>query len=279
MPPEGIVDRNITCPDSYGHPDTIALRPASPSADTGYRTGTDQSHSIHMRLLSVGVVTPLGNERSGIKSFMDEVLEHLQPQDRWYCVLDKVSTDGTREIVAARAKIDQRVVYVWAPQNQCVVDAYFVGYEAAYAAGCNWILEMDAGFSHPPSKIPEFIAAMTAGYDYVGGSRFMTGGAHRSPWTRRCLSYGGTFLARTLLGSKMTDMTSGYECFNRLAMEHVLRCRVRSRANFFQTEIRHMMHRFRWKEIPIVYVNDHSRVGRRAIGESLGVLLQMAFQK
>jgi hypothetical protein len=55
----------------------------------------------------------------------------------------------------------------------------------------------------------------------------------------------------------------------------VLRHRVRSRANFFQTEIRHMMHRFRWKEIPIVYVNDRYRVGRRAIGESLRILLQL----
>jgi hypothetical protein len=35
------------------------------------------------------------------------------------------------------------------------------------------------------------------------------------------------------------------------------------------------MHRFRWKEIPIVYVNDRSGVGRRAIGESLRVLLQL----
>jgi hypothetical protein len=62
-------------------------------------------------------------------------------------------------------------------------------------------------------------------------------------------------------------------------MQYVLQHRVRSRANFFQTEIRHMMHLFRWKEIPIVYVNDHSRVGRSAIGESLSVLLQMTFQK
>jgi dolichol-phosphate mannosyltransferase len=276
--PCGIVERRGTCRDFYGQIDNTALG-APTSADTNCRTMAGQPHSMPTRLLSLGVVTPLGNERSGIKSLMDEVLDHLQPHDRWYCVLDNVSTDGTREIVAARAKFDERVVCVWAPQNTSVVDAYFAGYEAAYAAGCSWILEMDAGFSHPPSKIPDFIAAMAAGYDYVGGSRFMPGGAHCSPWTRRCLSYGGTLLARTFLGSKMTDMTSGYECFNRLAMEYVLQRRVRSRANFFQTEIRHMMHRFRWKEIPIVYVNNHSRVGRRAIGESLAVLLQMTFHK
>jgi dolichol-phosphate mannosyltransferase len=223
----------------------------------------------------LGVVTPLGNERKCIAAFMDEVLGYLEARDRWYCVFDSVSKDGTSEVVAERARLDERVVHIWSPQNRCVVDAYYAGYAAAYAAGCEWVLELDAGFSHAPSGIPQFLSAMEAGYDYVGGSRFMPGGAHRSHWTRRGLSYGGTLLARLVLGSKMTDMTSGFECFSRPALEYVLQHRVRSRANFFQTEIRHMMHRFRWKEIPIVYVNDRWRVGRRAIGESLRILWQL----
>lgn len=227
----------------------------------------------------LGVVTPLGNEVATIEQFMACVLEYLQTNDRWYCVLDNVSTDGTREFIEARSRADRRVVFVWAPENRCVVDAYFAGYQHAHAAGCKWILEIDAGFSHPPAKIPEFIAAMEAGYDYVGSTRFAPGGAHLSPWSRRCLSYGGTLLAKVTLGSKMTDMTGGFECFSASSMEFLLRHGVRSRANFFQTEIRHMMHRFRWKEIPIVYRNDHARVGRRALAESFRILAQMARQK
>jgi len=224
----------------------------------------------------LGIVTPLGNERASIDAFMDEALQYIGPDDRWYCIFDNVSKDGTRAAVEERSKSDKRVLAVWAPQSRCVVDAYFTGYETAYRDGCRWILEMDAGFSHRPAQIPEFIAAMEAGYDYAGGSRFMAGGAHRSPWTRRCLSYGGSVLARLMLGSKMTDMTSGYECFSRPAMEYVLQHRVRSRANFFQTEIRHMMHKFKWKEIPIIYVNDQKRVGRSAIGESFRILAQLS---
>jgi dolichol-phosphate mannosyltransferase len=224
----------------------------------------------------LGIVTPLGNEREGISAFLDEVTAYLQPVDRLYCVLDNVSKDGTRDIVEARTRQDERVVLVWAPQNRSVVDAYFAGYRAAYEAGCRWILEMDAGFSHPPDKIPEFVAAMEAGYNFAGGSRFMAGGEHRGPLTRRVLSYGGTVLARRMLHSRMSDMTSGYECFDRTAMAYVLERGVKSRANFFQTEIRHMMHRFRWTEIPIVYVNDQVRVGRSAIRESFRILFQLA---
>jgi dolichol-phosphate mannosyltransferase len=226
----------------------------------------------------IGVVTPLGNERDNILAFLDAVTDRLSPEDRVYCVLDNVSRDGTRQLVAARARADPRVVFVWSPQNRCVVDAYFAGYRAAYDAGCRWILEMDAGFSHPPEKIPEFIAAMEAGYEFVGGTRFAPGGAHEGPWTRRVLSYGGTVAARVLLRSRMTDMTSGFECFNRAAMEYVLERGVRSRANFFQTEIRHMMHRFRWTEIPFVYRNDQPNVGRSAIRESLRLLLTLSFE-
>src|SRR5262249_6134684 len=102
---------------------------------------------------------------------------------------------------------------------------------------------------------------------------------HRSPWTRRFLSYGGTLLARIAFGSQMTDIASGFECFSRLAMHHVVGERVGSRANFFQTEIRHMMHGFRWKKKPVGYVNDQSRIGRRAIGESIRILAQMSLGK
>lgn len=226
----------------------------------------------------LGVVTPLGNERASINAFLDAVTAHLAPGDRLYCVLDRVSRDGTRDVVQTRSERDRRIVEVWEPSNRSVVDAYFAGYRAAFADDCDWILEMDAGFSHPPDKIPEFVAAMEDGYDFAAGSRFLPGGAHRSPWTRRTLSYGGTLLARALLRSQMSDMTSGFECFNREALAHVLQRGVQSRANFFQTEIRHMMHRFRWTEIPFVYVNDQPSVGRSAVRESLLTLMKLTFK-
>ncbi len=229
--------------------------------------------------IRVGVVTPLANEITNIDRFADEVLNYIGPDDRLYCVLDLVSRDGTREVVEARAKNDPRIVYVWAPENRCLADAYYTGYRIAYAANCRWILEIDAGFSYAPAKIPEFITAMEAGYDFVCGSRFIQGGAHRSPWTRRLLSYGATTLTRLIAGSQMTDLTGGFESFSRTAMKCVLQNRVRSRGNFFHAEIRHMMSQFRWKEIPVVYVNDQYRVGRSALGESFRVLGEMGLKR
>jgi dolichol-phosphate mannosyltransferase len=224
----------------------------------------------------LAIVTPLGNEADSVTALMREVAGRMRPDDRWFGVLDKVSRDDTRALVAAHARRDRRFAEVWAPENRCVVDAYFAGYRAALASGARWILEMDAGFSHPPEKIPDFVAAMEAGYEFAGGTRFAPGGGHDSPITRRVLSYGGTVMARVFLGSRMSDMTGGYECFARHALEHVVARGVRSRANFFQTEIRHMMHAFRWTEVPFVYVNDQPKVGRSAVRESLRILFELA---
>jgi dolichol-phosphate mannosyltransferase len=220
----------------------------------------------------LGVVVPLANEEVTIWDFLRRMLVHLQSQDRIYCVLDNMSRDRTRSIVSSLSASDTRIELVWAPENRCVVDAYFRGYRAAFEDGCEWILEMDGGFSHLPEEVPQFISGMEQGYDYVGGSRFMPGGQHDSPLTRVVISKGGTILTNWLLKTRMRDMTSGFECFNRKAMGWVLEHGVASRANFFQTEIRHMMHQFKWLEVPITYRNSYYRIGRSSLREAFRIL-------
>ena len=226
--------------------------------------------------LRLGIVTPLANEETTVVEFLDRVLRQIGPDDVVLCVLDGMCKDRTRGIVEEyHHGRDPRVSVVWSPENRCVVDAYFRGYREAYDRGCRWILEMDGGMSHLPEEIPQFLKGMEEGYEYVGGSRYLKGGAHDSPLTRRIVSRGGTFLAKFLLRAPMSDMTSGFECFSRDAMKEVLDRGVRSRANFFQTEIRYMMCRRRWKEVPIVYHNENSRIGRSSLRESFRILFQL----
>ncbi|HZM03565.1 MAG TPA: glycosyltransferase family 2 protein [Candidatus Saccharimonadales bacterium] len=235
---------------------------------------TEQAKGSSLRP-KLGISVPLANEEKTIDDFLRRVLVHLLPHDRVFCVVDNICQDRTKEKISEWAKQDPRVVLVWSPQNRCVVDAYFAGYRAAYDDGCEWILEMDGGMSHLPEEVPLFITAMSAGHEYVGGSRYMRGGRHQSPLTRVFVSRGGTILARLVLKAKMTDMTSGFECFHRKAMQRVLEKGVSSRANFFQTEIRFMMHQFRWVEVPITYRNANYSIGRNSIRESFRILWGM----
>lgn len=227
----------------------------------------------------LGIVVPLANEEQTIEPFLVRVTAQMGPDDRLFCVLDNVCKDDTRAHVEAAGAIDPRVVCVWAPQNRCVVDAYFSGYQAALDAHCKWILEMDGGFSHCPEEIPGFIKTMETGVDFAPGSRFGKGGKYSGRWTRWALSKGGTLLANAVLGTRMTDMTSGFECFTYRALRHVVARGVSSRAHFFQTEIRYMLQDWHWTEVPISYASPSETVGSDTIGEALKNLWKLRKEK
>jgi dolichol-phosphate mannosyltransferase len=215
---------------------------------------------------------PLANEETTVVALLTRVTAQLDKDDRVLCVLDTVSTDSTRGLVEAYGERDSRVVCLWAPENRSVVDAYFAGYRAALASGAAWILEMDGGLSHSPEEIPRFLQAMQSGVDYAGGSRFIKGSSWSGPARRFVVSRGGTLLANLLLGTRMRDMTSGFECFTRPALERVVEHGVRSRAHFFQTEIRYLMHSFHWVEVPISYHSPSDRLKGASLRDAFSCL-------
>lgn len=208
-------------------------------------------HSIHL-----GIVCPMANERESAESFVNLVLEQCKDfkSVKFFAVLDKVSTDGTKDILVTLSKHKPQLCIVWSPKNRCVVDAYLRGYKEALEAGCDWILEIDAGFSHQPSDISKFFNKMLQGYDCVFGSRFCKGGKITESSVKRYLiSRGGSLLTNLLLGTKLKDMTSGFELFTRQALQHALKKGICSRGHFFQTEIKVHCRNFKITEVPIHY--------------------------
>ena len=162
--------------------------------------------------VKLGIVCPMANEGDEAVAFCRAVLAECSGFQgvTFFAVFDRVSTDSSLNQMLNLAKSELRLQVVWAPENRCVVDAYLSGYKAALTAGCNWILEIDAGFSHQPRDISQFFDAMETGMDCVFGSRFLNegGGFESSSLKRRFVSWGGTALANLLLGTRQTDMTS-----------------------------------------------------------------------
>jgi dolichol-phosphate mannosyltransferase len=227
------------------------------------------------RRLSLAIAVPMANEERGIDPWMERVLLQLTERDHIVAVVDRASVDGTRAKLEEWAERDRRVHCVWEPANRSVVDAYFAAYRAALATGCDWILEMDAGFSHLPEEIPRFVAAMSRGVDFACGSRFMRGGRYSGPPSRYVVSRGGSVLANLVLGSNMADMTSGFECFSRKAMEYIVERGTRSRTRFFQTEIRYLLSSWNWVAVPITYSNPSERLKGSDITDALKQLWQL----
>jgi dolichol-phosphate mannosyltransferase len=235
---------------------------------------------VQLSSISLGIVCPMANEENCAAAFVTEVLEKCRPEGfksvTFFAILDRKSTDRTRDILndLATRRSDLRVV--WAPENKCVVDAYLVGYRKTLTAGCDWVLEIDAGFSHQPSDISQFFARMREGYDCVFGSRFSRGGSIKESSLRRYLiSRGGSIVSNALLGTSLKDMTGGFELFSRSTLEYLLDKGIRSRGPFFQTEIKAYCRHLSVVEVPIQYRGASHQVGSAALKDSFSNLWRL----
>ena len=221
------------------------------------------------------VVVPMANEAPDFDAFIGvlrPVLDRLGG-GKVYFIVDNASKDNTRELCDKLAAQDARFITVWAPENKNVVDAYMKGFRVAYDAGHEIIIEMDGGLSHDPRAIPMFLRVLSEGNECAFGSRFCNGGSMAdSPLKRRLLSRTGTFLSNWLLGTKMDDMTSGFQGFHRKVVGTLLGYPLRSRAHFYQTELRYLMRKHRFAEVPIHYRAPSNSVSSKAIRNALETL-------
>jgi dolichol-phosphate mannosyltransferase len=230
--------------------------------------------------IKLGVVCPMANESATAVEFVNAVLRECNQfgfqSVTFFSVLDNVSTDDTQELMRQLAREQPQLEIVWAPENRCVRDAFVRGYREAIGAGCDWILEIDAGFSHQPEDIPRFFHKMAEGYACVFGSRFCAGGnMHDSPLSRRVISRGGTVLTNLMLGTRLRDMTSGFELFSRAALQDVLTKGVHSRGPFFQTEIKSHCRDLAIAEVPINYRAPSHNVNSAALKDAFANLWRL----
>ncbi len=222
------------------------------------------------------VITPMANEENDFTPFIDALTLQLNAINNGcvYLVIDKASTDRTLELSRAQSQKDSRFITVWAPENKNVVDAYLRGYKEALKSSAQYIIEIDAGLSHDPAVLPEFLKQLKLGYDCVYGSRFIKGGTMiDSPPYRRFLSKGGTLLSNMLLNTHLHDMTSGYQGFQRKVVDAFCSYSLLSTAHFYQTELKYLLRKYKSVEIPIHYRAPSPRVSKNAIRNSFSSLL------
>ncbi len=227
-------------------------------------------------------VIPLANEELEFPELVEALRLVMDAVEggNVYFIIDKVSKDHTLECCMELEKLDPRFKTRWIPENRNVVDAYINGFKEALKDGHEIIIEMDGGLSHDPRAIPAFLRAMNEGNDCAFGSRYINGGSMvDSPFKRRLLSKGGSILARTLLGAKLADMTSGYQAFRRSVLIRVVNYPLLSTAHFYQTELRHLLRGQKLIEVPIHYRAPSPRVSQGAIRNSIIVLFHYFLQR
>lgn len=160
---------------------------------------------------------PTYNEAENIGPLVEAILA-CGPE--WEAlVVDDNSPDGTWKIVGELAKQNPRVHLLHRTKDKGRGLAGIAGFRRAVELGADYVLEMDADFSHHPRHIPEFQAA-AEGADIVIGSRLVPGGGERGrPASRQRITRFASAYIRTMLSLPIQDPTSGYRLFNRRVLE------------------------------------------------------------
>lgn len=221
------------------------------------------------------IVMPVANEEESMGRVLDEIL--ALPYDNLYIypVMDNYSKDNTENIIRSYEKTG-RVKLVFYKESRGVISCYFEGFRQALADGADKIIEMDGGGSHSPSEVPQFIEKLNEGYDCVWGSRFIEGGdISNHPLYRRILSGGGTWLANVVLGTKLKDMTSGFEGFKREILEKFDFDKFLSHGHMYQTEMRYYCRNYKTVEVPIHYIGGSSSLKLKSVTEALKILFKL----
>src|SRR5580658_9977491 len=105
--------------------------------------------------IRLGIACPMANEGPEGVRFVAEILPFCESfrEVQFFAILDKATHDNSLELLKELESREPRLRVVWAPENRNVVDAYFRGYREGLNAGHDWILEIDAGFSHQPEDL------------------------------------------------------------------------------------------------------------------------------
>jgi dolichol-phosphate mannosyltransferase len=217
------------------------------------------------------VCLPTYNERENL----EPMLRALGDKDVRVLVIDDNSPDGTGELADKLAAELGYVDVLHRAQKEGLGPAYLAGFRRALEDGADLVLEMDCDFSHNPADVVRLIAAVERGADLALGSRYVEGGSVGN-WgaLRRFVSAGGSWYARLLLGVPVRDLTGGFKCYRRTALEAIDIDALSARGYGFQIETTYRVLRagLRVVEIPIRFTDrrvGESKMTRAIVAEAM----------
>jgi len=229
------------------------------------------------------VVIPTYNEKETLPCLIDSVLKNSGFD---ILVVDDSSPDGTAGVVKQMMPERKGLFLIERIEKLGLGTAYIEGFKWGLAKGYDYFFEMDADSSHDPNALPLFIEEMEKGCSLVIGSRYLNGkiNVEGLDFSRLLLSKFGNLYASVLLGLRISDLTSGFRCYSKEALESVDLDAVRSGGYAFQIE---MVYRLSTKrltigEIPIIFyerASGSSKMSKKIIWEAIVLPWKVRFKQ
>lgn len=204
------------------------------------------------------VIIPMYNEKENARAIIEAVLS-LEPAFD-VLVIDDNSPDGTAAIVKELIKEHPERVHIVEREGKLGLGtAYITGFKWGLEHGYEYIIEMDADFSHNPNDLPLLRAACAEeGYDVSIGSRYVSGvNVVNWPMGRVLMSYYASAYVRLVTRMKVRDTTAGFVCYRRCVLETMELDKIKFKGYAFQIEMKFTARKcgFSIKEVPIIFVN------------------------
>jgi dolichol-phosphate mannosyltransferase len=218
------------------------------------------------------VVIPTYNESKNIVRIIDKIFSVHDEID--VLVVDDNSPDGTGKLVRDKMQESNRIHIIEREGKMGLGTAYLAGFRYSLDQGYDYIMEMDADFSHNPEEIPNFLKYIQE-YDVVLGSRYIKGvNVVNWPLKRLLLSYFANLYTRIITGMNVKDATGGFKCFRATALSKINFDEVKSNGYSFQIEMTYRLWKkgAKVKEIPIIFVDrleGESKMSKKIVYEAI----------
>lgn len=221
------------------------------------------------------VIIPTYNEIENIGKIIDAVM--ALPDNFDLLVIDDASPDGTQDAVNKKIEEYPGRVYMQTRSGKLGLGtAYILGFKWALDRGYEFIIEMDADFSHNPNDLPRlYHECKDKGADVAVGSRYISGvNVVNWPMGRVLMSYFASVYVRMITGMDLRDSTAGFVCYRAKVLRELNLDKIQFKGYAFQIEMKFKAHfkKFKIVEVPIVFVNRQlgtSKMNSSIFGEAI----------
>ena len=203
----------------------------------------------------------------------------------WY-LCDLSATHGTAAIVDDLIlRYSDRLFIEKREGKNGLGTAYIHGFKWAIEKKYDYIIEMDADFSHNPVDLVRlYNACKNEGADVSIGSRYSQGvNVVNWPMKRVLLSYFASKYVRFITRIPVHDTTAGFVCYKRRVLETINLTTIRFVGYAFQIEMKFKAwkHNFNIKEVSVIFTDrteGTSKMNEGIIYEALFGVLKMRFK-
>lgn len=236
-------------------------------------------------MTDVLVIIPTYNEIENISKMLQTVMELSDGFD--VLVIDDGSPDGTADAVRNKStEYPGRIHLECRTGKQGLGTAYIHGFRWALERGYQYVIEMDADFSHNPADLTRlYHECKDRGADVTVGSRYISGvNVVNWPMGRVLMSYFASAYVRFVTGMPLRDSTAGFVCYRRRVLENIGLDHIRFKGYAFQIEMKFKAwcRQYKIVEIPIIFINRQlgtSKMDSSIFGEAVTGVLKLRLNR